>query len=119
MRECTRQGGARATLPETGMDGSLLFKDVAAGQWTLEVNVLTDGPHHLRFGLGGQEALAHNTASFASVTSTTPDGKYCPGDTVNVRVGFTEPVGLDTFGIRDGTDYPELDGAESVTTTFR
>ncbi len=100
--------------------GVLHFGDVAAGTWTLEVRVQTDGPHRLRFEMGGQSHYADNTAAFANVTSATPDGIYGAGATVDVRVTFTDSVSLEEFGIRDGsTDaspFDELDGATSVTT---
>ena len=62
--------------------GSLLFEDIARGRLDiLAPRVLTDGAHGLLFEMDGfRRARADNTASFASVTSTTPDGEYALGD---------------------------------------
>ena len=114
--------GTSLAPSSVGDDGILRFEDVREGRWTFDVNVLTAGPHHLRFDLGGDRAYASNTASLADVTSRTPDGRYLPGDTVEVLVNFTEPVTLGAFGIRggggDGTGgtFEELDGAYSIAT---
>ena len=102
---------------------ALRFDDLQEGRWTFEVNIITDGPHHMRFELGGNAAHASNTASFADVTSTTLDGKYRPGDTIDVRINFTEPVSFQQFEIVDGGSdgaggtFAELYGAFSITTT--
>ena len=110
-----------AALRPSGLN-PLTFADVPKGYWTLEVGVLTGGPHHLAFGMGGATARASNTASLANVTSTTPDGKHGPGRSIDVRVNFTEPVSLGLFGIRDGRadgaggTFEELLGAYSITT---
>ena len=110
-----------AALRPSGLN-PLTFADVPEGYWTLEVGVLTGGPHHLAFGMGGATARASNTASLANVTSTTPDGKHGPGRSIDVRVNFTEPVSLDLFGIRDGRadgaggTFEELLAAFSITT---
>ena len=77
----------------------LHFEGVAAGKWTLELVVLTDGPHHLRLEMGGQIHYASNTAAFVDVTSTTTNGTYGSGDTIDVRVSFSEAVSLGAFGI--------------------
>ena len=105
--------------------GALRFEDVREGRYTLDVNVLTAGPHHLRFDLtGGGAAYASNTASLANVTSTTDDGAYGPGDVIDVRIGFTEPVSLDRFAITDGSGdatgsgtFDELGVPLFITTT--
>ena len=105
--------------------GALHFEDVREGRYALDVNVLTAGPHHLRFDLtGGGAAYASNTASLANVTSTTDDGAYGPGDVIDVRIGFTEPVSLDRFAITDGSGdatgsgtFDELDVPLFITTT--
>ena len=60
-------------------------------------------------------------ATLVDVTSATANGTYGPGETVDVRITFTEKVSLETFGIRDGNNmtaspFKELDGATSVTT---
>ena len=116
---CT--GPTAPPLRPSGLN-PLTFADVPKGYWTLEVGVLTGGPHHLAFGMGGATARASNTASLANVTSTTPDGKHGPGRSIDVRVNFTEPVSLDLFGIRDGRadgaggTFEELLGAYSITT---
>ena len=113
--------GSSMTPSPAGQD--LRFGDVPAGYWTLEVRVLTDGPHHLLLEMGGQTHYASNTAEFADVTSTTANGTYGSGDPIDVRVSFSEAVSLGTFGIREnGADgssgtFDELDGAFSVTTT--
>ena len=110
-----------AALRPSGLN-PLTFADVPKGYWTLEVGVLTGGPHHLAFGMGGATARASNTASLANVTSTTPDGKHGPGRSIDVRVNFTEPVSLGLFGIRDGGadgaggTFEELLAAFSITT---
>ena len=102
---------------------ALRFDDLQEGRWTFEVNIITDGPHHMRFELGGNAAHASNTASFADVTSTTLDGKYRPGDTIDVRINFTEPVSFQQFEIVDGGSdgaggtFAELEGAASITAT--
>ena len=114
--------GTSLAPSSVGDDGILRFEDVREGRWTFDVNVLTAGPHHLRFDLGGDRAYASNTASLADVTSRTPDGRYLPGDTVEVLVNFTEPVTLGAFGIRDGGGdaaggtFEELLGAISIAT---
>ena len=105
--------------------GALRFEDVREGRYALDVNVLTAGPHHLRFDLtGGGAAYASNTASLANVTSTTDDGAYGPGDVIDVRIGFTEPVSLDRFAITDGSGdatgsgtFDTLDAPLLITTT--
>ena len=105
--------------------GALHFEDVREGRYALDVNVLTAGPHHLRFDLtGGGAAYASNTASLANVTSTTDDGAYGPGDVIDVRIGFTEPVSLDRFAITDGSGdatgsgtFDTLDAPLLITTT--
>ena len=118
------RGGEGLAMPPSsvGEGGALLFEGVAAGTWTLEVTVRTDGPHHLRFEMGGEAAHAGNTAAFADVTSTTPDGRHGPGETVDVRINFTEPVSFEYLGITDGGSdaaggtFEELEGAFSITT---
>ena len=60
------------------------------------------------------------TAAFAGVTSTTPDGVYGPGDTIDVRVNFTAPVALDVFEILDdsaGGTFEVLDNPTSIAIT--
>ena len=116
-----RSGDGASILP--AVEGEILhFGAVAAGQWTLEVRVLTDGPHHLRFDLDGQTSYAKNTAAFANITSATANGTYDPGEVVDVRVTFPEPVNLETFRIRDnnnGTNaspFKVLNSTTSVTT---
>ena len=110
-----------AALRPSGLN-PLTFADVPKGYWTLEVGVLTGGPHHLAFGMGGATARASNTASLANVTSTTPDGRHGPGQSIDIRVNFTEPVSLDLFSIRDGRadgaggTFEELFAAFSITT---
>ena len=99
---------------------NLHFGNVPVGQWTFEVKVLTDGPHHLRLEMGGQTHYASNTASFASVTSTTPDGRYGTGEAIDVRMNFTEPVALDVFKILDdeaGGTFEVLDNPTSIAIT--
>ena len=110
-----RDGGGG--VPPEGPGHQLVFGNVGEGSWHFEVVALTDGPHHLRFHLGGETAYASNTASLANVTSSTADGRYRPGDTIDVRVQFTEPVSLDWIPIVDGRQDAEggtfhrLDGA--------
>ena len=115
-------GDGASILPSpAGQD--LHFEGVAAGKWTLELAVLTDGPHHLLLEMGGQIHYASNTAEFADVTSTTANGTYGPGDTIDVRVSFSEAVSLGVFGIREngadgsGGTFGELEGPISITTT--
>ena len=113
--------GSRDSLTPSGRN-PLVFYGVADGKWNFAVRVLTDGPHHLEFGLGDGTASASNTASFANVTSNTPDGTYGPGETIDIRIGFTEPVTLERFGIRDGGSdgaggtFDELNEAISIAT---
>ena len=62
------------------------------------------------------------SATPADVTSANASGTYGPGETVDVRITFTEQVSLETFGIRDGNDtnaspFKVLQDAYSVTTT--
>ena len=102
-------GGSSMIPSPAGQD--LHFEGVAAGKWTLELAVLTDGPHHLLLEMGGQTHYASNTASFADVTSTTANGTYGSGDTIDIRVSFSEAVSLGTFGIRD-------DGSDGAGGTF-
>ena len=103
-------------------DNTLRFDYVQDGQWTFEVNVLTGGPHHLRFELGG-DAYASNTASLAGVTSSTPDGTYSFGDSIDIRINFSEPVTLQHLLIRDGLGdlaggtFSTLDDPVAITTT--
>ena len=103
-------------------DDTLRFDYVQDGQWTFEVNVLTGGPHHLRFELGG-DAYASNTASLAGVTSSTPDGTYSFGDSIDIRINFSEPVTLQHLLIRDGLGdlaggtFSTLDDPVAITTT--
>ena len=109
--------------PSFAEDGNTLrFDYVQDGQWTFEVNVLTGGPHHLRFELGG-DAYASNTASLAGVTSSTPDGTYSFGDSIDIRINFSEPVTLQHLLIRDGLGdlaggtFSTLDDPVAITTT--
>ena len=59
--------------------------------------------------------------ALARVTSTTPDGRYGPGEAIDVRIKFTEPVALDVFGIRDdgggAGPFQNLANPRSITTT--
>ena len=49
-------GDGTSILPSpAGQD--LHFEGVAAGKWTLELAVLTDGPHHLLLEMGGADSL--------------------------------------------------------------
>ena len=113
--------GPRDSLTPSGRN-PLVFDDVADGKWNFTVRVLTDGPHHLEFGFGDGTVSASNTASLANVTSNTDDGTYGPGDDIDVQIGFTEPVTLERFGIRDdGNDtangtFDVLNGAISIAT---
>ena len=57
----------------------------------------------------------------ADVTSANANGTYGPGDIVDVRINFTQPVSLEAFVIRDDnptnpSPFKELDGSISVTT---
>ena len=112
-----------STIKPAGLD-PLVFEDLAAGSWRFEVGVLTDGPHHLRFSLGGNAAYASNTASITDVTSDTPDGTYVSGNITDIRMTFTEPFVLDQFAIRGGdhdatrSAFTELEGARGITTVL-
>ena len=111
MRRPTGGSSAGVQPTSVGGDGSLLFEDVAEGRWTFSVRVLTDGSHGLLFEMDGQTARAANTASFASVTSTVADGNYKTGQSIDIRVSFTEPVSLERFSI-------ENNGSDAGTGTF-
>ena len=110
-----------STIKPASLD-PLVFEDLVAGSWRFEVGVLTDGPHHLRFSLGGNTAYASNTASITDVTSDTADGNYSTGDTIDIRMNFTEKFALNQFAIRDNDHdatrmaLTELDGPEDITT---
>ena len=108
--------GVTVQVPlSAGHDGTLHFGNVPDGAWTFEVDVITLGPHHLRFEMGGNLAHADNTASLASVTSNTTDGAYGPGTTVDVWINFTDPVTLRTFPIQDSQPLIEgLSNAQEV-----
>ena len=72
-------GGAAVQIqPSVGHDGTVHFGNIHDGRWTFEVDVITLGPHHLRFEMGDNTAHADNTASLARVTSATADGAYAP-----------------------------------------
>ena len=72
--------------------------------------------------LSANRNISLNTALVTSVTSTTPDGDYDNGSTIDVRVGFTDTISLERFGIEDGGSdagtetFDELDGATAIAT---
>ena len=113
-------GGSAQPLLAGG--DTVRFEWLEGGLWHFEVEVLTDGPHHMLFGTGGDAARASNMAALVDVISATPNGTYSPNDEIDVRLVFGSPASLERQIAADGaTDsaggsFEELEGVEHVTT---